>query len=215
MDSGAAIDPVYGRAQFREQIEAAKDLMSSCDEFTIGLNGDEKDAEFAGQLLPRKSRLILHGPKSESLLPTMRLLQDELTSHKDWAIGFGHTKGITRPNDLLAKAWRDCMMSNVVIHWRRCVSRLEIGFDAAGCHWLRNSPSDPNADRWGGNSFFAGVFWWGAEKYLSTLPKLPEKIIDRHTWFQGGELWLGCGQPNIFDFHPAFPTVSGCEARAR
>jgi hypothetical protein len=131
----------------------------------------------------------------------MRELQKWLPGHEEWLVCFFHSKGATHPRDPMNGAWRDCMMRHCVLNWRECVGDLVSGYDAVGCHWLPNSPNDPNADRWGGNSFFGGVFWWSTAKYLLTLPPLPDKATDRHSWFLP-ELWLGNGNPKIKDYHP-------------
>jgi hypothetical protein len=204
VDTGVSIDPVYGREHFRRQMDAAvkSGLIENCEEFTIGLNGSPSDLGFVESIVPAKVRTILHPEGSESLLPTMQLLQRELKDHPDAVIGFAHTKSITRPGNRLYQNWLGCLQRHVVENWRECVRKLEENVDTASCHWTLNSPTDPNADRWGANPYWAGCFWWATAEYLMTLPALPEKIVDRHTWFQGGELWIGCGNPRIFDFHP-------------
>jgi hypothetical protein len=217
VDTGASIDPVFGMRLFQDQIKTVVDsgLYSASNEFVIGVNGNADCWTSINATVPSSDgQLVLyHGEKSQSLLPTMRFLQEWLPGHEDWAVCFFHSKGATHPNDPFNTAWRNCMMKHVITNWRACVADLEAGCDAAGCHWLHNSPNDPNADRWGGNSFFGGVFWWATARYLLTLPPLPEKITDRHSWFLP-ELWLGNGRPRIKDYHAQFPNLAGCQQSA-
>jgi hypothetical protein len=203
VDSKVSIDPAYGRQHFCRQMQAiiSSGLAENCIVYVF-MNGSQEDYDFAKGLYQNHVSLIYHGPESESLLPSMSLLQKELPNHPDAIIGFAHTKGITQPENRLYQNWLACMMRHCVEDWRRCVSDLKTGeFDAVGVHWTHNSATDPNADRWGSNSFFAGVFWWATAKYLLTLPQLPEKPIDRHSWFLP-ELLIGCGRARIVDYHP-------------
>jgi len=214
VDSGASINSAYGRQQFREQMASFTQtgLLQSCEQFLIGLNGCDEDAEFVSRFVQPNVVVVHHG-NCESLLPTMYHLQKLLPKYESMAIGFAHTKGITKPGDAMTTAWRDCMEKHVVHDWRKCVLDLQNGYDAVGCHWLHNSPNDPNANRWGGNSFFGGVFWWSTHKYLATLPDLPPRATDRHSWYLP-ELWLGNGKPRIKDYHASFPNTVGCRHSA-
>lgn len=203
VDSGASIDPVWGRKLFTQQMSALMQsgLYSAADEIYIGLNGDGVDYAVADGIAPKGCKILLHGPDAASLLPTMQFLQGWLPIHEDWLVCFHHGKGATKPNDPMTTAWRNCMTKYVITNWRQCVADLESGqFDAVGCHWTHNSPNDQNAHDWGANSYFAGVFWWSTARYLLTLPKLPEKPHNRHQWFKP-ELWLGNGKPRIRDYH--------------
>ena len=209
MDSGASIDPAWGRKLFKEQMSALvqSGLYSAADETYIGLNGDGVDYAMADGLAPKGCKILNHGPDAASLLPTMQFLQGWLPGREDWLVFFHHGKGVTHPNDPMTTAWRACMTNHLITHWRNCVADLESGrFDMVGCHWLHNRPDDPNAARWGGNSYFGGGFWWSTAKYLLTLPKLPEKVTDRHVWYMAGELWIGCGKPRVKDYVSHFVT---------
>ena len=173
VDTGASIDPVYGREHFSRQMDAAvkSGLIENCEQFTIGLNGTPADLGFVESIVPAKVRTILHSEGSESLLPTMQLLQRELKDHPDAMIGFAHTKSITRPGNRLYQNWLGCVQRHVVEDWRRCVSDLKTGqFDAVGVHWTHNSPNDPNADRWGRNSLFPRSFLVGNSQVFVDAP---------------------------------------------
>lgn len=215
VDSGASIDPVWGRNLLSMQMAAIcnSGLYENANKMVIGLNWDEFDTEMALTEIPEGATLIVHGAKAESLLPTMVFMQKWARQHPDFYILFFHSKGATHPNDPFTTAWRNCMTRHLITDWRKCVADLDAGYDAVGCHWLHNSPNDPNSNRWGSNSFFAGVFFWTTAKYLNTLPPLPEKVTDRHSWFLP-ELLLGCGKPKIKDYHPELPHVAGCTRSA-
>lgn len=211
VDTRASIDPAFGRELYLEQIVSLikSGLWDAAEKIIIGINGDTSGVFFHG-----KPELLRHGNDAESLLPTMRALQQWLPGHEDYAVCFFHAKGVTHPHDPMNDAWRACMTKHVITDWRKCVADLEAGYDTVGCHWLHNIPNDPNASRWGSNSFFGGVFWWATAKYLITLPPFPtDKPRDRHEWYYP-ELWLGCGKPRIKDYHPGCPNLAGCQQSA-
>jgi hypothetical protein len=201
----AKIDPIRGIYLFTEQINAVNKsgLYDSLDEFYVGLNGSVSEGVWANEIVPRGTKVLTWLPPSRSLIPTMRHLQNWLPGHEEYLCCFFHAKGATHdPRDPLTTMWRHCMEQSVIWNWRRCVNDLESGqYDAVGVHWCHNSTNDPNADRWGGNSYFGGVYWWATAKYLLTLPKLPMEATDRHSFYLP-ELWIGCGKPRIKDYHP-------------
>jgi hypothetical protein len=201
VDSGAAVEPGWGRSLFLEQMAVLvkSGLAEAAQEFFIGFNGSRGDWAFVCDNTPAKAKILQHGENARSLLPTMRFLQDWLPGHEDWAVFFSHAKGACHPNDPLTTRWRNCMTRHCITNWRRCVADLEAGYDAVGCHWLHNRPNDPNADRWGANSYFGGVFWGSKARYLLTLPPLPDLATDRHSFYLP-ELWLGNGKPKVKDY---------------
>ena len=218
VNTGAAVDPIWGRQLFMEQMASLvkSGLADAADEIYIGLNGNGRDLAFVSEKAPAKAKILQHGENAKSLLPTMRFLQDWLPGHEDWAVCFLHSKGACHPNDPLTTAWRRCMAHHVIENWRRCVMDLAIRFDTVGCHWL--SPKEyprcfaPFHET--ATSYWGGVFWWATARFLLQLPKLPETIDRRHTWF-APELWIGSGpSPKIVDYHHAFPNLVGCKRSA-
>lgn len=207
------IDPEVGRLQFAQQIQLLVEsgLYSAADEVYVGINGGAHDHAYAHSL-PYGIRLIHHGADAESLLPTMRFLQDWLPEHPDWLVCFWHMKGVTHPHDPTTQAWRRCLEHHTIRNWNRCVSDLETGkCDAAGAHWMRGVSE--GAPVW----FFGGVFFWATAKFLLTLPKLPEhNPRTRHEWFSP-EHWIGSAHmtgtgllPRVIDYTHHQISVEGC-----
>jgi hypothetical protein len=219
IDTGASVDPVWGRQLFVEQICAlvTSGLAEAADEIYIGLNGNDRDMAFVSNEAPLKAKILQHGENAKSLLPTMQFLQSWLPGHEDWAVCFFHAKGACHPGDPLTAAWRRCMTHHLIDIWRKCVADLELGFDTVGCHWL--SPKqyprcfvpfhETSTPYWG------GAFWWATGRFLLQLPKLPEKIERRHHWFLP-ELLIGSGPtPRIVDYHRAFPNLAVCQQSSK
>jgi hypothetical protein len=213
VDNGATVDPTAARSLFLHQatLMANSFLLKMVDVTAVFVNGHEQDYISVLDLVKKQLRqtnvsfasVFHNGQDAESLLPTMRKLQEWLPGHEGWAVGFAHMKGVTHFGNQMIQKWADCLNHHTITNWRQNVADLESGqYDACGCHWTHNSPNDPNADRWGANSYFAGGFWWATADYLLTLPKFPtDKPRDRHEWFYP-ELWLGNGCPRVRDYHP-------------
>jgi hypothetical protein len=199
-----------GQAQFVEQMAliVSSGLYENCHALIIGVNAavGSEDAQFVSDNAPAGATLVFHGEEAESLLPTMRLLQDWIKGHEDWAVGFAHAKSVTHRHDPMRQAWRRCLEHHVIEHWQKCVNHIERGFDAVGCHWIQGEGFGvPKV-------FFGGVFWWSTAKFLLTLPKLKEKVEDRADWYRP-EFLIGEGPrlPIVKDFHPAWPSLTGCQ----
>lgn len=202
-----------GQAQFVEQMEliVSSGLYENCHALVIGVNAavGSEDVQFVSDNAPAGATLIFHGADAESLLPTMRLLQDWLPGHEDWAIGFGHAKSVTHRQDPMRQAWRRCLEHHIIQNWQRCVTDLEAGYDTVGCHWLCNTK--PNPGKWAMGCYWGGVFWWAKAEFLLTLPKLPERVTDRHSWYYP-ELVIGQGRtPRVRDYHSGWPNLAGCQ----
>jgi hypothetical protein len=213
VDTGASVNPEFGKRLFKEQIKTVQDsgLFENCNEFYVGLNGTMLEGVWANEIVPRGTQLLMWLPPNESLLCTMRHLQAWLPGHEDWFVCFFHMKGATHPNDPLQNAWRACMTKHVITDWRKCVAALEVGRDAVGCHWLNGRRDDPKLPQ---PSFFGGVFWWATARFLLKLPPLPEKITRREDWYEP-EWWIGSGPtPKICDYHPQWPSLDGCKRSA-
>lgn len=203
----AKVNPEWGATLFDSLMNEIQGggLYENLNKFVIGLNGTPEES--LTMRSPIGAEIAVFGPLSSSLLPTMALMQKWLPGHEDWLVCFAHMKGATHPHDSLTGRWRHCMAYHCLHRWHDCVSDLQSGkYDACGVHWTHNNPNDPNADRWGGNSYFAGVFWWATARYLLTLPKLPEQPTDRHSFYLP-ELWLGNGKPRVRDYHAGPATI--------
>jgi hypothetical protein len=197
---GGVINESWAKQLYTNQIQAlvGSGLYENSNYMVIGLNGDEKDECFVRQTMLPGCTLVQHGPQSKSLCPTMRVLQDFLPGHEEWAVCFFHTKGALHPNDSATNLWRERLEKHVIWNWRTCVNDLESGqYDAVGSDWIKQPLNDPK--KWGRNDYFGGVFWWATAKFLLTLPEMPKQPSDRHEWYLP-ELWLGNGKPRVRDY---------------
>jgi hypothetical protein len=210
------IKPEFGQALFKEQIQAMVEsgLYANAHEVFIGLNGEGRDAAFVDHNMPEGCKMLVHGERSESLLPTFHFIQDWLPGHDDWFVCFFHTKGVTHPGDAFVTNWRKIMERHVIWNWRRCVGDLESGMDTVGAGWItpENHPAWAVGDTWMPKErrnkdgslppFWGGVFWWATAKYLIGLPKIEVlEPKERSDWSEP-EWWLGRGKPKVKDYQP-------------
>jgi len=212
----ANIDESKAESIMRNQVCCLEEtgLMESSSEFHVNYHGPERGSVLANDVSGNGS-IFTHTPDNDNgldgELPTLGMLQDWLPNHPDWLVFYFHTKGVTKPDDPLRVAWRDCMMKATVVRWRECVSALESGMDMAGAHWLTTADLTPGTKNlvgqiWGGN------FFWARASYLISLPPLarkvnPEKGIDRY-WAEG---WVGKGKnPRVLDLAPHWPSIESC-----
>lgn len=202
--SGATVDPVFGRKLYLEQMQNLHDsgLRDAADKIFIGMNG----VSTKGIYSHGKTEILQHGAKAESLLPTMRALQQWLPGHEDYAVCFFHSKGATQPHNPLYHAWRMCMEKTVVRDWRKCVAHLEVGYDTVGCHWISREKYGAIVNpEHGGTPFWGGVYWWATAKFLLKLPPLIAEIEKKEDWFWP-EHFIGSGpNPKVKDYHDAWP----------
>lgn len=181
----------------REQINAIKEsgLDSAASEIHIGVNrGYEYDVS---SIAPEKSHIHSYVDQRLGEMPTMFDLQSWLPNHDEWYVCYHHTKGISSSID--KSVARRCMTEGVITNWKRCVSDLDSGCDAVGCHWLywpKNAV--PKEHR-----LFGGNFWWAKASYLLQLPPLRLKAHESGRFFEG-EIWIGRRgrMPIVKDYHP-------------
>ena len=176
-----------------EQIRALKDsgLDAAASEIHLGMN--ESDLLLSASLAPGNAILHSTGDGSQGEKPTMKALEKWLPGHEGWAVCYHHMKGCTNGKHEA----RHCMEEAVIWNWKQCLSDLERGYDAVGCHWMdwRRFPIPR------GHRIFGGNFWWATHKFLSQLPPLNDKV-DNGKYFEG-EIWLGRhpGEPRVKDYH--------------
>lgn len=189
----------------QEQVGALKwsGLLESCDEFLVGLNGDETDYIAMCQLLPDKASLFLNPrPTWKSCeVPTLQYLDEWLDSRPDCDVCYHHIKGVSHvPGSLRFRetiAWRRCMQNHVICNWEQCVNDLHNGFESVGVHWHtpKNTAGIAQIPNWGGN------FWWARSEFLKTLPKIDITNMVEDGRFEA-EVWIGRGKrpPYVRDY---------------
>jgi hypothetical protein len=180
-------------------------LLDAATEFHVGINGGSESGQMANILIPSKAKIVLHGLQCHNENRTIRMLEKWLPEHNDWYVFYFHAKGSTSPphKHQMNTLWRECMMKHTIQNWRRCVSDLDSGFEAVGCHWME-PPHTP-----AGQYIFAGTFFWAKASFLLTLPSIMDRDrikvsgIDSADSRYESEVWLGNGPrpPKVKDYH--------------
>ena len=187
-------------------------LLNYTSKFVVGINGGEESNDLANLVIPAQAERVMHGLSSRSENLTILEIEKWVKDHPNWNVLYFHSKGATQnPNDILRISWRSCMMRNLVINWRRCVSDLDLGYDSVGCHWLKKMGSDHSQNYWAGN------FWWAKSNFLQTLPPMSDRIRIKMSGISSlesryeSEVWIGNGKrlPNVKDYHPVNPSIKG------
>lgn len=175
-------------------------LLSAASNFFIGVNGEYGTSPVT---FPEKANVIYNGSKCRTELRTLRILENWLPGHEDWAVLFFHSKGATHKiGDSHSDPWRNCSMHHLVKNWEYCVADLGRGLDSVGTHWMTGDETPP------GQSIWAGNFWWSTGKFLNTLPSVMEREqikrlgLDHVESRYEAEVWIGNGPklPTVYDY---------------
>ena len=195
----------------------ASGLDKEIDRMNLGLVGakGEREAAFAKCEARLQGRVVIMAQANigweqltlnalAAVLPIVRTASDNIgpTSDED-AILYCHTKGIAMPKDgvgpntgrnWFGDAWRRNMTAVTVGQWHECVTKLEKGYDLAGCFWIPGGFAGHRIPV----LHFQGNFWWARTNYLKRLPACWMKT--RHD----AEAWVGSGnpKPRVFDALP-------------
>jgi len=190
-------------------VAQASGLLDAASQMIVGINGDPSLKPLQS-LFPSKAQFIYHGEQCRNECRTIVALEEWLKSSPGFNVLYFHSKGATHglndPDHALRMRWRHCMMRNLVQNWRTCVTDLESGYEAVGCHWMTGDKTPP------GQSIFAGNFWWASSDFLRTLPsimvrdRIKESGIDAKISRYESEVWIGNGPrlPMVKDYHPAW-----------
>lgn len=159
-------------------------LAEHAKEITIGVNGDESDAQIARMLAPSKAKVIAHGKGTGTEITTLNVIREWVKTHPDWYVLYWHSKGVSHPENPNT-IWRLNMEQHVIWNWRMCILDLDKGADACGCYWLTPEEHPTLIQKY---PFFGGTFFWAKSNYLATLPPLPPpEFVYRYD----AESWIG------------------------
>lgn len=181
-----------------EQAKTVKDcgLYQAADQFIVGLNGDEADADVIQYLFPKAS-IVRHAQTDwiAGEVPTLNYLHDWLYGFPNHFVCYFHMKGLssppTDPRHHHWKTWRRTMEYAVLWKWTECVKLLRNGYDSVGTMWYKA----PNGSYWAGN------FWWATAQFLKTLPEIKPRGHLGGGRYEA-EIWIGKGPklPRKFSF---------------
>ncbi len=171
----------------------------------IGLLGQGKDSDTVHKLADRYSLDIsieyAHSDMKMYEHPSITVLEDWARKNDGYLLYF-HTKGVSRPNELLKQNWRKLMNIYVIENWRQNVSLLRNGYDAVGTN-------QQNPRKY---FHFPGNFWMATTEFIRTLPPFHDycrkfeyaRPYPVNTPRYCPEYWIGSGDaaPRAFSYFP-------------
>jgi hypothetical protein len=197
------IEEPYALDILTEQMSAlsVSGLAAAANEIHVCVNGSEEEIAIVASVAPESASVTGNGTNCNSEIPSLVKLRAWAKDHPGWAVLYHHPKSVSTPR--MADNWRKRMEGLLIWDWKYCVSVLESGMEAVGCHWL-------TPEKYGsgviGSPFFGGNFWWARSDYVNRLPELPPD-----TWANRyeAETWIGRGnpRPKIEDRSPGWPAL--------
>lgn len=137
---------------------------------------------------------------------TLNFLQQRcMKMTENQAILYTHLKGSSRTTDS-SHDWRKFLEFYNIDHWRKCVAKLDEGYDTAGVNYTRAE----NGSFW---EHYSGNFWWATSDYIKRLtplhnPRVPFNTdhssltgfrYTDQTWYFDHEAWIGTGKPKAYE----------------
>lgn len=145
-------------------------LWNVAKEIHFGINGGPESEPVAKALIPDKAKVTFHGLHSHSENPTIVMLENWVKTHPGWNVLYLHGKGATHEltsdyGKNVSAPWREGMMQDLVVNWRKCVTDLET-HDIACMVWLWEQGWDKS------QHIPAGNFLWTTSDFVAKLPSI-------------------------------------------
>lgn len=194
------------------------DLINNADVF-LSLNGDlTKFLDLALLVEPYKNIRICHTSERSDMMeyPALMLAKELANaSTKEEYLFYFHLKGITRQNNRGIADWRKYMEYWCIDNWRKCIAKLDEGFDTCGTNYIHGPflGVDQTLKSW---AHYSGGFWWAKSSYIKGLDPLPHPdsyvngtiskltgyTIDSQNHYRfDHEAWIASGAPKWAEIH--------------
>lgn len=171
-----AINHWYSVVIDQLRILLSSGLYDACEEINIGFIGFAEDKQlfdkFVVSQYPKLKIRHYSSEPTEYEFPTLRLIEED----KGQYVGFYfHTKGVTRPFEVVINQWRNWLNEGVICRWITHYQNVCNGYDASSVNYMR-SPDH-----------FSGNFWWFNRKYIDRLPRIDS--LDKSNRYHA-EQWI-------------------------
>jgi hypothetical protein len=163
-------------------------LLDACNDFYIGLNGDDADQARVSEAASPKAMIFQNAKETwgSGEVQTLRELREFSMAFPDHRLCYFHVKGLsyppTHPGYQSAMEWRHRMQNVVIRRWRECLMYMDRGVESVG-QWWNVAPN---------GSYWAGNFWWATAEFINTLPPIITEGQHSHGRYEA-ELWIGAG----------------------
>lgn len=160
-------------------------LYDACEEINIGFIGFAEDKQlfdkFIGDLYPKLKIKYYSNEPTDYEFPTLRLIEDDISAYAGF---YFHTKGVTRPFEVVINQWRMWLEESVLWRWREHYKNVCDEYDASSVNFLR-SPDH-----------FSGNFYWFNRDYIFKLPKIDS--LDKNNRYHAEQWCCMCADKHIF-----------------
>lgn len=181
-------------------------LLAAASEIHVGINGGTESMTLAKAKLPAKANVVFHGLASRAENLTIVMIEEWVKTHPGWNVLYLHakgaTKGIASEEGRLSAGWRNGMMHDLVVNWRRCVADLDSGYDVVCSTFMWGMVG-------GVQNIAAGNFWWAKSDFLALLPSIAQTARVKESGIAAlesryeAEVWIGNGPaPKVRSYRP-------------
>ncbi len=173
-------------------------LYDQCDFLFLGAGYERpEDFDWLQNLVSKYNKIKVCGFSNPSLREknTMRVLLD-FANQNDAYIFYFHLKGVSQQS-YACDLWRMILDYHVLFQWKKCVAKLEKGYDTAGILYRE-------ATVLGHWPHYSGGYWWTTSSHIRALNHgliqqnagriiLPYASAQKQDEFAhlGAEFWIG------------------------
>lgn len=202
-------------AEVLEKMESSG-LLEKADEINFCFNGVKSTGQLVFQPLvdanPKFKYVHVNGDGAKWEWPTLNQIKlDADADDEVHYVGYGHLKGLSRPDKTDQKAidWRDYLVYWGIERWEDSITKLEEGYELSSVNWMTYP--------W---VHFSGNFWWANTNYIRRLQKLQDPstivpgqvseyltniVLDPGNVRYECEAWPASGKPNQYELHASHP----------
>lgn len=169
----------------KEQMElmVKSGLYDKAESISIGCNGSNKNGLINVLSNYSKAEIKAYERDLKSFeFVTLRLIEQE---SGDYHGLYFHTKGVTYPNHIGGKVWREYMNYYNILEWKKSVEKLKT-HDTCGVKFLNKEQKPAFTPHYSGN------FFWFNSDYVKKLPKIDS--LNKTDRYQA-EFWIGKADP--------------------
>ena len=172
-------------AIFTEQVDLIykSGLYDRCQFIFVGCLGSKKDKLRLEHSVKEYSKYKFSAIGNRDMFEfyTLRYLKETVNNNPDFYGFYIHSKGVSWPNNVGGKHWRDYMNYYTLVRWKDNVTNLERGNDTCGVKLL--------GKQW--PLHYSGNFFWFNSAYVKKLQEIDSLNMKNRN---NAEFWICSGR---------------------